>query len=247
MMIRYTRPASGGRRTRAAIARCMASAVATRMLSRSISWDEAAPTPKPSARERTCSASLSRMRAGRILLSRRPRTARHPAGNATAAATTGPASGPRPASSTPTRSASSAQAARSRFSEGRGGTGSALALLPDARGLAAQRAEVVELGPAHPAAAHQLHRGDRRAVHGEQPLDADAGRHLPDREVLADAAAPLGDDQTLEGLEPLLVALADRTMTRMVSPGSNAGMSVRKPSRATSASRSIVSSALSGA
>src|SRR5690348_17127756 len=39
-----------------------------------------------------------------------------------------------------------------------------------------------------------------------------------------------------------------RTMTRTVSPGSNAGMSVRKPSRATSANRSIVeSSAPSGA
>ncbi len=38
----------------------------------------------------------------------------HPGGNTTAAATTGPASGPRPASSTPTRSCSPAQATRSR-------------------------------------------------------------------------------------------------------------------------------------
>src|SRR6476646_3004508 len=152
----------------------MARAVATRMLSRSISCDDAAPTPYPSARERIRSASTRRTRAGRILLSRNPRTARQPAGNTTAAATTGPASGPRPASSTPTSSVASAQAARSRWSEGRGGTGSALALLPDARGLAAQRAQVVELGPAHPAAAHQLDRGDGRAVHGEQALDPDA-------------------------------------------------------------------------
>src|SRR6476660_3734353 len=155
------------------------------------------------------SASTRRTRAGRILLSRRPPTARHPAGNTTAAATTGPASGPRPASSTPTRRTSSAQAARSRWSEGRGGIGSALALLPDARGLAAQRAQVVQLGAAHAAPADQLDRRDGRAVQGEEALDADAGRDLPDGEVLADAAAPLGDHQPLERLQPFLVALAD--------------------------------------
>jgi hypothetical protein len=33
-------------------------------------------------------------------------------------------------------------------------------------------------------------------------------------------------------------------MTRIVSPGSNAGMSVRKPSRATSANRSMVGSSV---
>src|SRR6185369_3899274 len=85
----------------------------------------------------------------------------------------------------------------------------ALALLLDARGLAAQRTEIVELGAANPAAAHQLERRDRGAVDGEHPLDADAGRHLPDGEVLADAAAPLGDDDALERLEPFLVALAN--------------------------------------
>src|SRR5256885_1653869 len=170
-----------------------------RMASRSI-------TRSRSARERIRSARTSRMRAGSSLLSRSPRTARQPAGNTTAAATTGPASGPRPASSTPTRSASSAQAARSRWSEGRGGTGSALALLPDARGLAAQRAQIVELGAADAAAAHQLERGDRWAVDREHALDADARRDLPDREVLADPAAALGDDEALEGLEPLRVA-----------------------------------------
>src|SRR6478609_321179 len=155
------------------------------------------------------SASTRRTRAGRILLSRRPRRARHSGGKTTAAATTGPASGPRPASSTPTRSVSSAQAARSRWSEGQRGTCSALALLPDARGLAAQRAQVVELGPADPASAHHLHRGDSRAVNREEPLDPDTGRDLPDGEILADPAAPLGDDQALEGLQPLLIALAD--------------------------------------
>src|SRR6476659_4308596 len=209
MRMRYGRPASGGRRISDAMARCIASAVATRMLSRSISWEEAAPTPYPSARARIRSASTRRTRAGRILLSRSPRTARHSAGNTTAAATTGPASGPRPASSTPTRSASTAQAARSRWSEGRGGIGSDLALLLDARGLAAQRAQVVQLGAAHAAPADQLDRRDGRAVKGEETLDPDPGRDLPDSEVLADAAAPLGDHQSLERLQPFLVALAN--------------------------------------
>src|SRR5690349_14337130 len=131
------------------------------------------------ARVRIRSASTVRTRGGSILLSRRPRTARHWGGNTTAAATTGPASGPRPASSTPTRSAASAQAALSRWSEGRRGIGSALALLPDPRRLAAQRPQVVELGPAHPTPPHQLDRGDGRAVHREDPLDPDAGRDLP--------------------------------------------------------------------
>src|SRR5512141_2079512 len=187
----------------------MASAVATRMLSRSISWEDAAPTAQQSTRLRIRSASAKRTRGGSVLLSRSPRTARQSGGNTTAAATTGPASGPRPASSTPTRSISWAQAARSRWSEGRSAIGLALALLLDARGLAAQRTEIVELGAADPAAAHQLERGDRGAVDREHPLDADAGRHLPNGEVLADAAAPLGDDDALERLEPFLVALAD--------------------------------------
>jgi hypothetical protein len=126
-----------------------------------------------------------------------------------AAATTGPARGPRPASSTPTSSSSSAQASRSRFSEGRTAIGSALALFPDPGRLAAQRPEVVELGATHPAAAHHLDGRDGRTVQGEEPLDADTGGDLPHGEHLADPTAPPGDYQTLERLEPLLVALAN--------------------------------------
>src|SRR2546427_1125003 len=200
MIMRCGRPAIGWQRRSARIARRIASAEATRMLSRSISCDEAAPTPNARARARIRTARARRTTGGRILLSRRPRTARQSVGKTTAAATTGPASGPRPASSTPTRSVSSAQAARSRWSEGRRGIGSALALLPDARGLAAQRAQIVELGAADAAAAHQLERGDRWAVDRGHALDADARRDLPDREVLADPAAALGDDEALEGL-----------------------------------------------
>src|SRR6185436_21036387 len=191
------------------MARRMAMALATRMLYTSISWAEAAPIPKAKARRRILSASRARTEGGRILLSRSPRTAEQPTGNTTAAATTGPARGPRPASSTPTRRCSSAQTARSRTSVGRGAIDSALALLPDSGGLAAQRAQVVQLGAAHPSPADQLDRGDRGTVHRKEALYPDPRGDLANREGLADSAAPLGDDHPLERLEPLLVALAD--------------------------------------
>src|SRR3954466_11928364 len=171
---------------------------------------------------RTRSASRALTEAGRILLSRSPRRALQPIGNTTAAATTGPARGPRPASSTPTRRGSSAQHARPRTPVGRGalpprpGTGvgrgampSALALLPDSGGLAAQRAQVIQLRAAHPSPANQLDRGDRGAVDREEALDSPTRRDLADRKGLADAATPFGDDQPLERLKALLVTLAD--------------------------------------
>src|SRR4051812_42177153 len=49
---------------------------------------------------------------------------------------------------------------------------SGVALLLDLRLLAAQLAQVVELGPAHVAARHQLDVVDDRRVDGERPLDA---------------------------------------------------------------------------
>src|SRR3954468_641590 len=161
------------------------------------------------ALRRTRSARRARTEAGRILLSRSPRTALQPMGNTTAAATTGPARGPRPASSTPTRRCSSAQTARSRTSVGRGAMRSALALLPDSGGLAAQRAQVIQLRAAHPSPANQLDRGDRGAVDREEALDSHTRRDLADRKGLADAATPFRDDQPLERLKTLLVTLAD--------------------------------------
>src|SRR5215211_5741562 len=161
------------------------------------------------ARQRTRSASRARTEAGSTLLSRRPRTAAQPMGNTTAAATTGPARGPRPTSSTPTRRCSSAQTARSRARVGRGAMRSALALLPDSGRLAAQRAEIIQLRAAHPSPANQLDRGDRGAVDREEALDSHTRRDLADREGLADAATPFRDDQPLERLKALLVTLAD--------------------------------------
>src|ERR671920_121236 len=157
--------------------------------------------PKATTRPRIFSARRARLLAGRILLSRRPLTQEQPGGKTTAAATTGPARGPRPASSTPTRRCSSAQTARSRVSVGRGAIPSALALLPDSGGLAAQRAEVIQLRAAHPSPADQVDRGDGGIVNREQALDPDPRRDLPHREGLADSATPLRDHQPLECLK----------------------------------------------
>src|SRR3990170_4624920 len=174
-----------------AMARRMARAVATLMLKRSISCAEAAPIPKATTRPRIRSARRTRLLAGRILLSRSPRTQEQPVGKTTAAATTGPASGPRPASSTPTRRCSSAQTARSRASVGRGAISSGLALLPDPGGLAAQRAQIVQLGAAHPSPADQIDRGDRGTVYRKEALHPHTRGDLADREGLVDPAAPL--------------------------------------------------------
>src|SRR5918998_408806 len=165
--------------------------------------------PKATTRPRIFSARRARLLAGRILLSRRPLTQEQPGGKTTAAATTGPARGPRPASSTPTRRCSWAQTARSRASVGRGAIRSALALLPDPGGLSAQRAQVIQLCAAHPAPAHQIDRRDGGAVHGEETLDPNTRGDLPNGEGLADPTSALGDHHAFKRLETLLVSLAD--------------------------------------
>src|SRR5262245_22885247 len=108
----------------------------------------------------------------------------NPAGNTTAAATTGPASGPRPTSSRPTSSRCPAHAIRSRRRVGAraGDTGLLLFLLPDPRSLTGERFEIVELGATHSAPPDHFDRIDRRPVQREDSLHADPSRELPDRE-----------------------------------------------------------------
>ncbi|EGJ74459.1 putative signal peptidase I [Streptomyces sp. Tu6071] len=86
---------------------------------------------------------------------------------------------------------------------------SALALLLDLRGLAAQLTEVVELGATDVTARHQLDLLDDRGVHGEGALHADGEGDLADREGLADARALAADDNALELLHTRAVALDD--------------------------------------
>src|ERR1041384_833813 len=132
------------------------------MLSQSTSRLAAAPTPSRMAPARMASARVSRRPRGRVLLSRTPSMGSSPGGNTTAAATTGPARGPRPASSTPTSSRRSAHARRSRSSVGTGHTAQGLRLglllvflLADAGAFAGKRLEEIELGAPHPAPPHR--------------------------------------------------------------------------------------------
>src|SRR5262245_15635878 len=122
-----------------------------------------------------------------VLLSRTPGTGTTQAGNTTAAATTGPARGPRPTSSTPMRRRRRDQAASSRLRLGRGcatAAMSAVFLFPDPGGFAAHLAEVIELRATNSSFADDFDRREGRAVHREDALDADAGRHFPDPEGL---------------------------------------------------------------
>src|SRR5215475_12850447 len=81
--------------------------------------------------------------------------------------------------------------------------------LADPGGLAAQVAEVVQLGATDPAAGHDLDLVDGRGVHREGPLHADAVADLADGEGLACPAALAADHHALENLDPGPVALLD--------------------------------------
>src|SRR6185503_10997568 len=195
------------------------------MLKRSISRTEAAPIPTPSAFARIFTAMVSRFLAVSFFESLMPRMARASGGMTTAHATTGPARGPRPTSSTPassgpreTRSSCSSALQRRGTARGewcgllRGGRAGlrhghlGLPLL-DARRLAGEMAQVVELRAPHAAAAHDLDVGQHRAVEREDALDADAVGDLADREGRAHAGSTLGDAHALERLNALLLTL----------------------------------------
>src|SRR5678816_4170521 len=151
-----------------------------------------------------------------------PPRIRVPGASITAAATTGPASGPRPASSTPARrdtprrhaACSKRYGAPAPTSRGSAavlarGRHRADALLLEARRLAHQIAEVVELRPPHRRPLHHLDLVDPRRVHRERALHPDPVGDAPHRERGAGAAAALADHDALEGLQALLLALDD--------------------------------------
>src|SRR5207245_9112833 len=80
-------------------------------------------------------------------------------------------------------------------------------LLGDARLLAAQTAQVIELGAAHLAAAHDLDRVDHRRIEREHALDALAIGDLAHREALVDAAAGARDAHAVIRLHARALAL----------------------------------------
>src|SRR5262249_45668662 len=83
------------------------------------------------------------------------------------------------------------------------------ALLAQARGLAGEVAQVVELRASDATAAHDFHALDARRVQGEGPLDAHAVGDAADGEGGPRPFAALADDDALERLQPLLLALDD--------------------------------------
>src|SRR6185436_18517903 len=85
----------------------------------------------------------------------------------------------------------------------------AAAAVAEAAGLAEAVAEEVELGAAGVGAADDLELGDHRAVDRELALDADLVDDAADRNHLVGRAALAGDEDALEDLDPLLVALDD--------------------------------------
>ena len=100
---------SSGCTRRARSARHIASSEALWMLMRSISSAEHQPVAQAEARRRITAAAAARSSAASCFESFRQATG-NPRGSTTAAAVTGPASGPRPASSIPQRSTATAPA-----------------------------------------------------------------------------------------------------------------------------------------
>src|SRR6185295_9456207 len=140
------------------------------------------PTPTATARSWITVKSISRRSGSSSLLSATPRMRRSGA-MMTAAATTGPARGPRPASSTPAIRVTPVFQAFASYRYGAvgggtpggaslllvgggGGRHDAGALFLDARRLARERAQVVELAATDLPAAHHVHLLDARRVDG---------------------------------------------------------------------------------
>src|SRR3954454_4690772 len=98
-----------------------------------------------------------------------------------------------------------------------------VALLLDLRGLAAQLAEVVQLGPADVTAGQHLDLLHDRGVHWEGALHADAEAALAHGEGLADAATLSPDDDALEALDARAVALDDPHVHLHGVPGAEVG------------------------
>src|SRR5258706_537668 len=88
----------------------------------------------------------------------------------------------------------------------------AFQLLANARLLAGEAAQVIELGAAHVAFALHLDGGERRRVGLERSLHALAARDLAHDEIGVEAAVALGDHHAFVGLLALLVALDHRDL-----------------------------------
>src|ERR1700687_4921878 len=86
-------------------------------------------------------------------------------------------------------------------------TAAVLLALADAGRLAAQAAQVIELGAPDLAAPHHLDRVDHRRIERKHALDAFAIRDFPHGEAFAQAAAGSADAHALIGLHARALAL----------------------------------------
>src|SRR5262245_48661320 len=85
--------------------------------------------------------------------------------------------------------------------------GVVILLLADARGLAAATAQVIELGAAHLAAAHDLDRVDHGRIERKDALHTLAVGNLAHGEILVEARARAADANALIGLDAGALAL----------------------------------------
>src|ERR1700726_1116240 len=92
------------------------------------------------------------------------------------------------------------------LADGGGGLRAGRLLLDDTGRLAAEIAQVIKLGAANLAAAHQLDRVDHRRHHREYPFHAFAVGDLANREALVEPAAGTPDANALIGLHARTVA-----------------------------------------
>src|SRR5258707_6754791 len=79
----------------------------------------------------------------------------------------------------------------------------------DPRRLAPAAAQIIELGPPHRAAAHDLDRADPRRIEREDALDPLAVGDLAQCEIRVDPGILAGDAHPLESLDALALALDD--------------------------------------
>src|SRR5271157_3178083 len=169
------------------------------------------------ARSRMRTASTSLRFGASSSLSLRPRTGRS-GESTTAAATTGPKSAPRPASSTPAM-AWNPRARNSRSNvashrnlplnaSGRMGEPLLFALF-ETGGLAFQAAQVVKLGAPRPARAHHIDVVDHLGMYREDAFHPLAEADLPHGDAFAQTRIVAGDDGALKRLQPFLVAFLD--------------------------------------
>ena len=114
-----------------------------------------------------------------------------------------------PAISRPSNSNAVAGDLLRRFASPRGVARVVDPALDDARRLAAAAAQIIELGAAYLAAAHDLDRVDHRRIKREDALDAFAVGNLAHGEILVQPGAGAADADALIGLDAAALAFDD--------------------------------------